>query len=185
MGRLVPIKGIDLLIEALHELPDVELRIAGEGPERERLQHLAQPLGDRIRFEGLVSGKEKSLLLHAADALTLPSRVGSDGQEEGLPTAITEALMHALPGIVSRTGGMPEAITDGYNGFLFAPGDAASLRQAIQRLQKDMPLQQRLRANAFESAQAFCVDRTTATVSRELEQSLRGRQRSYPSAVRS
>lgn len=127
LGRLVPEKGVDLLIEAVPR--GVTLLVAGSGPERVRLERRATR---SVRFLGEVCGARKRRLLAAADVLVIPSRM------DGSPTVAREALAAGLPVLASRVGGLPELIRDGVDGLLIAP-DAAMFSKSLQRL-RDEPL---------------------------------------------
>ncbi len=130
LGRLVPIKGVDLLLHAAAGLePKVVLHIAGDGPERARLTALAAQLGVDARFEGWVAGARKQALLHACDALVVPSRRG-----DGLPTVLAEARAHALPIVATRVGAIPSYLGADPNARLVRPESPAALRRAIGQL---------------------------------------------------
>ena len=130
LGRLVPIKGADLLLHAAAGLePKVALRIAGDGPERARLTALAAELGVDARFEGWVAGARKQALLHACDALVVPSRRG-----DGLPTVLAEARAHGLPMVATRVGAIPSYLGADPNARLVRPDSPAALRRAIGQL---------------------------------------------------
>ena len=130
LGRLVPIKGVDLLLQAAAGLDrNVTLRIAGDGPERARLTALAAQLGVNAQFEGWVVGARKEELLHACDALVVPSRPG-----DGLPTVLAEARARALPIVATRVGAIPEYIGADPNARVVRPESPAALRRAIGEL---------------------------------------------------
>ena len=130
LGRLVPIKGVDVLLRAAAGLePKVELRIAGDGPERARLSAMAAELGVDARFEGWVAGDRKKALLRACDALVVPSRPG-----DGLPTVLAEARAHALPIIATRVGAIPAYIGADPNTRLVCPESPTALRRALGEL---------------------------------------------------
>ncbi len=108
MSRLVPIKGIDVAIQAVAHLGGrVRLAVAGEGPERNALQRLARSLNAPVRFLGPLHGAAKRDWVAAADVLLLPSRSLPDGRCEGVPHAALEALAAGLPVLASRSGGLP------------------------------------------------------------------------------
>jgi glycosyltransferase involved in cell wall biosynthesis len=106
VGALVPVKGQSLAIEALALIPDASLIIAGEGPERSRLEALGHRLGvgARVRFAGAVPHAELPALLGAADAMVLPS------EREGLANAWIEALACGTPIVVPDVGGIREVL---------------------------------------------------------------------------
>lgn len=130
VGRLSPEKGHDLLVRAVAELVsggmDVELAIVGDGPERSRLEQLAETLGVRasIRFEGTVLGDELGAHLARADLFVLPSR------SEGFGVVLIEALATGLPVVATRSGG-PEDIVTAEDGVLVARDDASALARGI------------------------------------------------------
>jgi len=131
LGRLVPVKGFDRLLRAVAALPDpISVRIAGDGPERGKLQDLAQRLGVHATFEGWVAGARKEALLRACDAIVVPS-----GPQDGLPTVLFEAKARALPIIATRAGAIAEHLRDQADTLLVPPNDRAALCRAILQLQ--------------------------------------------------
>jgi len=119
IGRLFPHKGTDVLIEmmalVLSERADAELVVAGEGPERARLERLAaeRDVADRIVFAGAVADPYD--LLPAIDVLALPSRT------EGGGLAALEAMAHGVPVVATQVGGLPDHMESGDGGLLVAP----------------------------------------------------------------
>ncbi len=144
LGRLVPIKGLDDLIDALAGAEDAELIIAGEGPERGRLEALAMRLGVRVRFVGVVRGRQKAAWLAAADALVLSSRPSASGRSEGMPTVLLEAMDAGLPIVATDQGGVASWVEHEQSGLLVPPGRPKALLRAIRRLRDDAPLRARL-----------------------------------------
>jgi glycosyltransferase involved in cell wall biosynthesis len=157
IGRLVKIKGLDQAIEALEGLDEVELLVAGAGPERAHLVELARRHDTRVRFLGPVFGADKETLLAAADAVLVPSRPTSTGRTEGVPTAAIEALARGIPVIATDTGGLPELLAHG--GGLIVPADAESLRRAVERLRSDAALHARIAGEATRVGSAYTWDR--------------------------
>lgn len=131
LGRLVPIKGLDRLIEACRSL-DVTLVVAGSGPEEARLRVLAA--GGRVRFVGTIRGDEKRDHLRAADAFVLASRTMADDRAEGAPVSLLEAMDAGLPVIATDTGGVATTIGDA---GVLVRDDTAALREAIERVRSD------------------------------------------------
>lgn len=135
--NLVPEKGVDVLLHAfarlLHELPDAVLEIAGDGPERRRLEALRARLGlgERVVFHGRVAAERVPGLLHAADAFVLASR------HETFGVVLLEALACGLPVIASATGGARDII-DPDVGMLVSPGDAEALAKAMLALHAEI-----------------------------------------------
>ncbi len=128
-ARLTAWKGIDHLIEALAANPDIQLLIAGDGPQRGALQSQADRLNltARVHFLGKVSHERLGLYMRAADYFALYSGY------EGLSHTILEALYAGTPVIASARGGNPEVVSDGLNGLLVAHPNVHALAEAICR----------------------------------------------------
>jgi glycosyltransferase involved in cell wall biosynthesis len=143
-GIVRPYKGLDVLLAALAAgPPDVRLVVAGEfwsGTDRYRQQIDELGLGDRVTLRpGYVAADEVPALFAAADALVLPYRSATASQNTWV------AFEHGVPVICTRTGSLPDQVTDGEDGLLCEPGDVAGLADALTRFyQPDMP--RRLRA---------------------------------------
>jgi glycosyltransferase involved in cell wall biosynthesis len=144
-GRLTAQKGFDLLIEAAGRLIERGLRpqviIAGDGPERARLESLAQGLP--VTFLGFVD--DVSRLLSAIDVFCLPSRF------EGLPFALLEAMMCGIPCVASRVGDVPEAL--GHGGLTVPAEDVGALVSALECLLASPDLRRELGAAARTRAE--------------------------------
>jgi glycosyltransferase involved in cell wall biosynthesis len=153
-GRLTPQKSLDVLFQALAELPDVDLLLAGEGPEEGPLRRRAAELGlaERVRFLGPQPRRRVLELYRAADAAVLSS------SWENLPHAVLEALAAGTPVVATRSGGVAEIVSDGHNGLLVEPDDPAALAAATRRLLADPELAARLRAAAAPSVAEYSPD---------------------------
>jgi glycosyltransferase involved in cell wall biosynthesis len=173
LGRLVPIKGLDLAIRALAGRR-FQLLIAGAGPERGRLEALARERGADVRFLGQVVGSHKQQLLRAADAFVLPSRRLSDGRSEGLPNALLEALAHGLPVVAARSDGVEELLAGTpLARFLVPPDDPLALARALENL-RDAPaarreLAQHARSIAARFGWTHVAERAHALIAGEAE----------------
>ncbi len=155
LGRLVPVKGVSVLIDAMAQLATevpTELIIAGEGPEQAKLMAHADRNGLTVRFVGPVFGREKQRLLWAADVLTLPSIQLADGRTEGAPVVLWEALAAGCPVVASRVGGVADQL--GSAGLLTDPGDVDSLSDALRRVLLDDATASRLRMDGLLRAYA-------------------------------
>lgn len=147
-GRLVARKGFDEVISALAAFPQAErplLVIAGDGPERSRLEQQAAAIGvaEDAVFCGGVTDEELKGLFAASDAFVMvPRSLGAD--VEGFGIVYLEAGLFAKPVIGSRSGGVPEAVRHEETGLLVDPGDVAALAAAIRRLRDDPALARRL-----------------------------------------
>jgi glycosyltransferase involved in cell wall biosynthesis len=151
-GRLTDQKGFDVLIEAVGTLVERGLRpqllIAGDGPDRARLERLARGLP--VTLLGFVD--DTSSLLSAIDVFCLPSRF------EGLPFALLEAMICGIPCVASRVGDVPEAL--GAGGLTVPPEDVGALTSALERLLTSPDLRRDLGAAARTRAeQQFSTQR--------------------------
>lgn len=143
-ARLSEQKGLPVLLEAAAEVPEAVFALAGDGPERVRLERLADRLGvaDRVRFLGRRDDVPE--LLAACDVFALPSLY------EGTSLAVLEAMAARRAVVSSAIGGTEELIDDGSSGMLVPPGDAEALAAALRRLLADAALRERLAARARE-----------------------------------
>jgi len=155
VGRLTKIKGVDVLIKAARELGNLKLVIAGDGDEREPLQHLVNSLGVNAVFEGRVSAETRNDLLSKCDAVVIPSLVLPDGRTEGMPLICLEAMAAGKAVIASRVGGLRELIVDGQNGLLFDSGNHMMLAEKLDILFGDQSLGNSLSANARVSISQY------------------------------
>ena len=141
VGRLSPEKGLAGLLEAFAALDlDVELRIVGDGPERDALENQVRTLGiaDRVTFVGRVPSSAVIAELLYADVFAMASFM------EGLPVVLMEALAMEVPVIAPRVAGIPELVEHGVSGLLFAPGHWNELGEQLERLLGDEALRRRL-----------------------------------------
>ena len=153
VGRLAPQKGVRDLVEAtaLLEDPSAQVLLVGDGPERPVLEREIRRLGvaDRVHLLGFVPhGRVPAVLAHA-DLLVLPSLY------EELGTILLEAMWAGLPIVASKTGGIPDVITDGVNGMLVPPGEPRALAGAIDRVLAEPRPAQRLGQSARERARDY------------------------------
>jgi len=153
VGHLIERKGHDLVIRALAHRPNIDLILAGDGPEKGRLQRLAAKLGldDRVHFAGVVKHQELAGLYSAVDALVLAS------SREGWPNVLLEALASGTPVIATRNWGTPEIVCAPEAGFLVDDRTPEAIAEAIQRLLRAPP--DRAKTRLF--AETFSWDATT------------------------
>jgi glycosyltransferase involved in cell wall biosynthesis len=154
VSALVPYKRIDLAIEA-SRLSGVPLRIAGEGPERERLERLS---GDRVEFLGRRSNDEIRQLYRRAAAVLLPG-------EEDFGIVPVEAQACGCPVIALARGGALETVVDGVTGILVTDGSPAAFAEAMERV-KGLRIEtqvirrhaERFGREAFARKMRACID---------------------------
>ena len=163
-GRLGPQKALGVALQALGDVPDASLTIAGDGPGRAALEGRARELGleGRVSFLGSVSREQVLRLFHAADASVLPSAW------ENSPHTVVEALAVGCPVIATAVGGVPEVVRDGENGLLVPPGDSGALAAAIARFFADDALRARLREGAAPSVDGYSEEAVFTTIEAEL-----------------
>jgi glycosyltransferase involved in cell wall biosynthesis/aminoglycoside phosphotransferase (APT) family kinase protein len=147
-ARLNAQKGHDTLLEATAEVPDALFLLAGDGPERGRLEARAAELGVAERVHFLGRREDVPQLLAACDVFALPSLY------EGSSLAVLEAMAAGIPVVSSAIGGTEELIEDGRSGLLVPPDDAAALAAALRRLLGDPQLREDFAARARERVDA-------------------------------
>ncbi len=168
VGRLVHKKGFDVLVEACAILKQrgfyFETVIVGEHGEHElelRRQIAAHDLRDRVRLVGPLEQARLYSEYQSADLFCLPCRVLDNGDRDGLPNVLMEAMACGLPVITTPVSGIPEIIKDGHNGTLVPPDNAEALANAIQRLSSDRLMARNLgRAGRMTVLERFDGDRT-------------------------
>jgi colanic acid/amylovoran biosynthesis glycosyltransferase len=154
VGRLVPIKGHGVLLEAIAHLARsgerVSTTIVGDGPRRTPLERLARRLGiaELITFAGAVGQDEIGRHYEAADVFCLPSFF------EGIPVVLLEAMAAGVPVVASRVAGIPELVEDGRSGILVPPGRPDLLANALRSLLGDAQRRAGLAAEARRRVQS-------------------------------
>jgi glycosyltransferase involved in cell wall biosynthesis len=180
VARLVPKKGIDVLLAALAMLPNSlawRYDHVGGGPLLGQLRAEAARLGiaGRITWHGALAEDDVLQAYRAADLFVLASRIAPDGDRDGLPNVLLEAGAMELAAVASRVAAVPELIEDGVNGALVPPEDPGALAGALALLIADpaarLRLGQAARARVLEQfAMAPGVDRLAARLGAELGQ---------------
>jgi glycosyltransferase involved in cell wall biosynthesis len=172
VGRLVQEKGIADLLRAVAGLSgDPLLRLLGSGPERERLQALANELGiaERTVFDERIPSSGVPRYLAQLHVLVLPSRTQPNWQEQ-FGRVLTEAMISGVPVVGSDSGEIPNVIGDA--GLIYPEGDVAALRARLQALVEDQALWQELaqrgRRRALEHYTQAQVAAQTVAVYRSL-----------------
>lgn len=158
VGRLIALKRVDLLLEAVALCDGVHLTVVGDGPERERLVALAADLAvaDRAHFLGALPHEEVLAELAQAHVLLMAS------EHEGLPHVALEALVMGTPVVASPAGGTTEVIVDGENGRLVDPASPEAFATVLAELRDVPELLDHLAAGALASAASWrfegCAD---------------------------
>ncbi|MFP4054403.1 MAG: glycosyltransferase family 4 protein, partial [Phycisphaerae bacterium] len=138
MSRFIREKGVYELLEAFHRIyerfPDVDLIMAGDGPELSGARDWVRDRGlrQRVIFPGYVRGRDKAQLLANGDLFVLPTLHG-----EGCPNCLLEAMGAGMPVITSTVGGIPEVVSDPENGMLLPRPYASSLANALEEYLAD------------------------------------------------
>lgn len=150
VGRLVPKKGFDLLIQAVAILKErqipVRVEIVGEGTLRSALEEqiASLELGGIVRLRGMLIQEEVRAAYQCATCMVLASRITENGDRDGIPNTLAEAMACSLPVVATRLPSIQELISDGETGLLVPADDAPALAQALERLIADPPLRRRL-----------------------------------------
>ncbi|HSL19899.1 MAG TPA: glycosyltransferase [Vicinamibacterales bacterium] len=150
VAGLKPYKGLAVLLEACQRLKETGRRfhceIVGDGPLRPEIERLraSMNLQDFVTLRGALRQDEVTAMLAASDIAVAPSIVATDGQMDGIPVSLMEAMAAGRPVVASRLSGVPELVDDGVTGILTEPGNAAELATAIQRLLDDPHLAARM-----------------------------------------
>jgi glycosyltransferase involved in cell wall biosynthesis len=136
VGRFVPKKGVATAIRALALMPGCTLDLVGDGALKEEYSALASGLGvaDRVDFRGWLDPEAARAAMESAHVLLVPSETAPDGDMEGTPTVIFEAMASGLPVAASIHAGIPEQLGGGACGRLFPEGDAEGLAKAVDSL---------------------------------------------------
>jgi glycosyltransferase involved in cell wall biosynthesis len=161
VGRLAPMKGFSVLLDALAAVEDVHLTLVGDGPDRPALEAAARRLGvaGAVTFAGALGADEVTELLRHADVFCLPSFA------EGVPVVLMEAMASGLPVVATAVMGVPELVLDGEAGTLVPPGRAEPLAAALRELAADPEARRRMGAAGRAIVEtAFDVDRSAGTL---------------------
>jgi glycosyltransferase involved in cell wall biosynthesis len=167
VGRLVPWKQVDRIIQAIAHLDGVGLVIIGDGAERGALENLARSMGltDRVYFAGQRGHAETLALMAACDLFVLNSTY------EGFPHVVLEAMALGLPVVATAVGGTPELVQDGVNGRLISPDARAVLAEILLKLTASPQERQRLATAARKTVDCFRHSRMVVDTAALLETS--------------
>jgi glycosyltransferase involved in cell wall biosynthesis len=155
-GRLVQKKGLPVTLRAfasfLKRYPNASLIIAGEGPLLGELQRLVRELkiDDRVSFPGFILQEQLRDLYYTSHIFLHPSETGPDGNQEGIPNSMLEAMASGLPVFATQHGGIPEAIKNGVSGVLVPERDDEELARALLSAVQDPGFLLRIARNGAE-----------------------------------
>lgn len=154
VGRLVEIKGLHFLIEAMRQVEAV-LVIVGDGPLRAELEKQAGSISDKVQFWGSRTHDELKTIYASANVFVAPSITMADGAKEGFGLVILEAMASGLPVVASNSGGIVQLIEDGVNGLLCEERDVERLSISIQNILSDEELYCRLVNNSKKTIEQY------------------------------
>jgi glycosyltransferase involved in cell wall biosynthesis len=147
VGRLSAEKEIDRIKQVLTAMPQARLALVGDGPYRQGLERYFA--GTQTHFAGYLTGQPLAAAFACADAFIFPSRT------ETLGLVLLEAMAAGCPVVAARSGGIPDIVQDGVNGYLFDPNDEAGLVRATQHLLSNPSHREKLRHNARQEAERW------------------------------
>lgn len=156
LGRLVEKKGVDVLLKAVAGLSSrpygLEVSIAGDGPLRGELEVLAGELGiaEKVEFIGGLAHRDVAGWMSGLDLFVVACKQDRNGDMDGIPVVLMEAMSQGVPVISSRLSGIPELVIDGETGLLANPSDAVDLAAQIDSFLSSPDLRQRLSLRAAE-----------------------------------
>jgi glycosyltransferase involved in cell wall biosynthesis/2-polyprenyl-3-methyl-5-hydroxy-6-metoxy-1,4-benzoquinol methylase len=178
VGRLTPKKGFDDLVAACSKLAKQGLRfrcdILGDGHARPALERLIRRhhLEDRVVLHGFVPQEDLPSWYSWATVVAMPSKVLADGNRDGVPNVLVEAMASGAAIVASATAGIPELLEDGVNGVLAPPGDPAALASALARVLGDTGLRERLGSAAAAATEGLDYRRTNLPLAELMSRSL-------------
>jgi colanic acid/amylovoran biosynthesis glycosyltransferase len=155
-GRLIEKKGLPVTLRAfavfLRQYPNAKLTIAGEGPLLAELQDLSRELNidGRVSFTGFISQDQLREIYYASHIFLHPSQTGHDGNQEGIPNSMLEAMASGLPVSATQHGGIPEAIDNSVSGVLVPERDHQNLAAALLDAVQDPGFLSRIARNGAE-----------------------------------
>lgn len=157
VGRLRPKKGFATLLQACALLRDrgvaARCEIVGYGEQREQLESMVAGLAldGRVELRGKMSHRELIEVYRQADIFVAPCEIAADGDRDGIPNVLLEAMSMRLAVVSTPVSGIPEILRDGFNGLLVPPSDAGTLAAALESLAADSMLRYRLGREARRS----------------------------------
>ncbi len=173
--RLVPKKGVDSLLRAIATTPQWHLTVAGDGPQRQPLEQLAQELGvkDRVAFLGGVSNDQVRQQMQTTDLFALACHPDADGDRDGIPVVLIEAMACGVPVVAGDLPAIRELVSNGVSGLLADGANPASMAHAIRNLSTNPDLREKLSADGRAVVQReFGLDANISRLETMLEKCL-------------
>jgi colanic acid/amylovoran biosynthesis glycosyltransferase len=187
-ARLVPKKGLRTALRAFAEFsrtcPCATFTLAGEGPMEAELRTLAAELqlGDRVVFAGFLDQAALREVFLRSHIFLHPSET-ANGDVEGVPNAMLEAMATGLPVVATRHGGIPEVVTHGVSGLLAAEGAVDELADFLRQLTSDVALRERISAAGAETVRAeFSAARQMAVIEQLYVEAISAQNNSQPAS---
>jgi glycosyltransferase involved in cell wall biosynthesis len=165
---LIEKKGLPVTLSAfavfLDRYPNATLTIAGEGPLLDELQKLTRELKieERVSFTGFVSQEQLREIYYQSHIFLHPSQIARDGNQEGVPNAMLEAMASGLPVFATEHGGIPEAIENNISGVLVPERDPETLARALVNAAEDYEFLSRIARSGAEAVRKNFALRTQA-----------------------
>ena len=175
LSRLVPRKGMDVLIDAAAllapRIAGLQVAIAGSGRDRERLEKRVAATGAPVTFLGRVPEEDLALVHGAADVYAMLCRSRWGGlEQEGFGIVFLEAAAAGVPQVAGDSGGASEAVADGETGFVVEPTDVGAVADALERLLSDPDLRDRMgAAGRTRAVEQFDYDRLAPRLAAAIE----------------
>lgn len=151
IGRLVEQKGFTYLIESLPQLNvEVCLTIIGDGPMEHELKRAAAklPVTASVCFAGRLSHNDTLARVKASDVMVAPSVISKNGDRDGIPNVILEAMACGVPVVATNVSGIPEVVRHGTTGLLVNPADSTELAKALLKIHDDPVSASRMQVQA-------------------------------------
>jgi glycosyltransferase involved in cell wall biosynthesis len=170
VARLHPTKGFDVALDALQVVAKkhqgVRFAIVGNGPLEKQLRNKVEQsrLGRNVMFLGTMANDNALRLVSKAAVFLLPSAVASNGDRDGIPTALIEAMYLRTPVVSTRISGIPELVDDGVNGFLAESRDVATIADRVTRLIESEALRDAMGQRAREKVERGFYEDDSASI---------------------
>lgn len=149
VGRLAEKKGVTYLIEAMRDI-DALLVIVGDGPLRGELEKQALGMKDKVVFLGAKAHEELKTIYASADVFVAPSITAKNGDQEGIPTTIMEAMASGLLVIATKTGGISDIINNYINGILVEEKNSEQIADAIKQIFRENNLKEKILEESYK-----------------------------------